>query len=47
MEEGFQAASLRNIVKTAGVFYGYYNSKEELFSAVVADTVRDLEEIKI
>lgn len=51
MEKGFQAASLRNIVKTAGVttgaFYGYYNSKEELFSAVVADTVRDLEEIKI
>ena len=32
MEKGFQAASLRNIVKTAGVttgaFYGYYDSKE-------------------
>lgn len=39
MEKGFQAASLRNIVKTAGVttgaFYGYYNSKEELFAALV------------
>lgn len=49
MEKGFQAAFLRNIIKTAGVttgaFYVYYNRKEELFSAVVADTVRDLEEI--
>ena len=39
MEKGFQAASLRNIVKTAGVttgaFYGYYDSKEELFVALV------------
>lgn len=39
MEKGFQSASLRNIVKTAGVttgaFYGYYNSKEELFAALV------------
>ena len=39
MEKGFQAASLRNIVKTAGVttgaFYGYYDSKEELFAALV------------
>ncbi|NBJ91996.1 TetR/AcrR family transcriptional regulator [Parablautia muri] len=39
MEKGFQTASLRNIVKTAGVttgaFYGYYDSKEELFSALV------------
>ncbi len=39
MEKGFQAASLRNIVKTAGVttgaFYGYYGSKEELFVALV------------
>lgn len=38
MEKGFQAASLRNIVKTAGVttgaFYGYYDSKEELFAAL-------------
>ncbi len=39
MEKGFQAASLRNIVKKAGVttgaFYGYYDSKEELFAALV------------
>lgn len=39
MEKGFQSASLRNIVKTAGVttgaFYGYYDSKEELFAALV------------
>lgn len=35
---GFQSASLRNIVKAAGVttgaFYGYYSSKEELFEAL-------------
>ncbi|MDD3219390.1 MAG: TetR/AcrR family transcriptional regulator [Lachnospiraceae bacterium] len=39
LEKGFQSASLRNIVKTAGVttgaFYGYYNSKEALFDALV------------
>lgn len=39
LEKGFQAASLRNIVKTAGVttgaFYGYYGSKEELFDSLV------------
>ena len=39
LEKGFQAASLRNIVKRAGVttgaFYGYYDSKEELFAALV------------
>lgn len=37
LEKGFKGASLRNIVKTAGMttgaFYGYYGSKEELFSA--------------
>lgn len=41
MEKGFQSASLRNIVKTAGVttgaFYGYYGSKEELFAALVGE----------
>ena len=41
LEKGFQAASLRNIVKTAGVttgaFYGYYASKEELFEALVKE----------
>ncbi len=39
MEKGFKDASLRNIVKEAGVttgaFYGYYKSKEELFEALV------------
>ena len=39
LEKGFKSASLRNIVKTAGVttgaFYGYYDSKEELFEALV------------
>ncbi len=39
LEKGFQSASLRNIVKTAGVttgaFYGYYKSKEQLFDALV------------
>lgn len=39
IEKGFQSASLRNMVKTAGVttgaFYGYYSSKEELFEALV------------
>jgi len=38
LEKGFQAASLRNIVKnanvTTGAFYGYYKSKEELFDAL-------------
>lgn len=41
LEKGFQSASLRNIVKTAGVttgaFYGYYNSKEDLFEALVGE----------
>lgn len=40
-EKGFLAASLRNIVKTAGVttgaFYGYYDSKEALFEALVGE----------
>ena len=39
LEKGFKSASLRNIVKTAGVttgaFYGYYDSKEKLFEALV------------
>ena len=41
LEKGFRAASLRNIVKAAGVttgaFYGYYKSKEELFGALVGE----------
>ncbi|MBB5184815.1 AcrR family transcriptional regulator [Faecalicoccus acidiformans] len=39
LEKGYKDASLRNIVKTAGMttgaFYGYYRSKEELFEALV------------
>ena len=38
--KGYLSASLRNIVKEAGVttgaFYGYYKSKEDLFDALVA-----------
>lgn len=38
-KKGFRGASLRSIVKNAGVttgaFYGYYKSKEELFEALV------------
>ncbi len=41
LEKGFRSASLRNIVKTAGVttgaFYGYYDSKEALFEALVKE----------
>lgn len=41
LEKGYKSASLRNIVKTAGVttgaFYGYYDSKEELFEALVGE----------
>ena len=39
LDKGFQSASLRNIVKTAGVttgaFYRYYSSKDALFAALV------------
>ena len=39
LEKGFRAASLRSIVKAAGVttgaFYGYFKSKEDLFEALV------------
>ncbi len=41
LQKGFQGASLRNIVRQAGVttgaFYGYFKSKEELFDALVKD----------
>ncbi len=44
LEKGFRGASLREIVKKAGVttgaFYGYYKSKEELFSALVKPHVQ-------
>ena len=46
LEKGFQAASLRNIVKTAGAttgaFYGYYDSKEELFEALAGEQYRTI-----
>lgn len=39
LERDFKSASLRNIVKEAGVttgaFYGYFSSKEALFSSIV------------
>ena len=41
LEKDFKSASLRNIVKKAGVttgaFYGYYASKEGLFEALVCE----------
>lgn len=44
LEKGYRAASLRNIVKLAGVttgaFYGYYSSKEALFAALVDEPYR-------
>lgn len=44
LEKGFLNASLRNIVKNAGVttgaFYRYYDSKEALFSALVEEHAR-------
>lgn len=43
MAKGFRKASLRQIVKKAGVttgaFYGYYDSKEELFADLIDDHV--------
>ncbi|MBR6079820.1 MAG: helix-turn-helix transcriptional regulator [Treponema sp.] len=41
LDKGFRGASLREIVKSAGVttgaFYGYFKSKEELFDALVKE----------
>ena len=41
LEKDFQSASLRSIVRQAGVttgaFYGYYASKESLFEALVRE----------
>ena len=49
LEKGFQTASLRNIVKNAGVttgaFYGYYSSKEELFDALVSQQYEHIMEL--
>lgn len=42
LEKGYQRASLRNIVKKAGVttgaLYGYFKNKEELFEALVGES---------
>lgn len=50
LRKGFQKASLRNIVKAAGVttgaFYGYYRSKEELFCALAAPAEYFMREYK-
>lgn len=48
LEKGFQKASLRNIVKRAGVttgaFYGYFESKEALFNALAEPADRFMAE---
>ena len=49
LEKGFKDASLRNIVKCAGVttgaFYGYYPDKKALFEALVLPVVNGLREM--
>lgn len=46
LKNGFRSASLRNIVKEAGVttgaFYGYYASKEDLFRALAGEPAKEL-----
>lgn len=41
LQKGYQGASLRNMVKQAGVttgaFYGYFQNKKELFAALVGE----------
>lgn len=57
-EAGFRAASIRNICKDAGVtngaFYAHFNSKDELFSALVeecldefTETYRDFSDVTV
>ena len=45
LDKGFQMASLRNIVKNAGVttgaFYGYYKSKEAVLNKMVIRQLMD------
>lgn len=47
LAKGFRAASLRSIVKEAGVttgaFYGYYKSKEELFDKLAGEQARAIQ----
>lgn len=49
LQWGFQKASLNQIVKdtgfTKGAFYGYYRSKEDLFCALVNETVNGISRI--
>ena len=49
LEKGFKDASLRNIVKRAGVttgaFYGYYPNKTALFEDLVSPSVNGLKEL--
>ena len=49
LEKGFSGASLRAIVKDAGVttgaFYGYFKSKEDLFDSLVAEHANHIKEI--
>ena len=47
LKKGFEKASLADICKAAGVttgaLYKRYKGKEELFSVLVSDTIRDME----
>lgn len=51
LEKGFEKASLKEICiganVTTGALYKRYKGKEELFSAVVSDTISDLEDILV
>ena len=51
LEKGFKSASLRNIVKTAGVttgaFYGYFSGKEALFAALVEEHAKAIKRFAI
>lgn len=46
LEKGYQKASLREIVKkaglTTGAFYGYYKNKETLFDALVGEQYHEI-----
>lgn len=49
LQKGFKDASLRNIVKNAGLttgaFYGYFKDKQALFEALVSPVVEGLKEL--
>lgn len=46
MDKGYQKASLREIVKkaglTTGAFYGYYKNKQQLFDALVGEQYEEI-----